>query len=73
MTPDLPLTKRKLTGKYKFKESFWTGSMVLWVQEQTTHYPNKFDQDLKNRYKEWRKATRYDIKKLKKHIKIHAN
>lgn len=67
--PEISKTKKKLTGKYKFKETFWTGSMVLWVQEQITFYLNEFDKELKRKTKVWRKITKEEISIIIKAIK----
>jgi hypothetical protein len=66
------LTIKELTGKYRFKKNFW-GSMVLWVQEKVTHYPNQFDKDLKRSYTYWRKAEEFDIPETIKYIKENGN
>jgi len=63
------LTVEELTGKYRFKKSFWRGNMVLWVQEKITHYPNQFDEDLKSENTYWRKAEEFDIPKMIKLLK----
>lgn len=62
------LTVEELTGKYRFKKNFW-GSMVLWVQERLTHYPNQFDEDLKNETTYWRKADEFDIPIMRAFLK----
>lgn len=63
------LTETILTGKYRFKKAFWTGSMVLWVQEQIIFYPNLFDTDLKSEHIVWRKADELDVPQIIEFIK----
>jgi hypothetical protein len=69
MTETPSLTEEILTGKVVFKKNFWR-SMVLWVQIKRTHYPNKFDKDLKWEAKSWRKANEIDIDELIKNKNI---
>ena len=63
MTETPSLTEVKLTGKFRFKKNFW-GSMVLWVEEKTTYWPNFFDDTLKRVYKKYRKADEFDVAEL---------
>ena len=63
MTETPSLTEETLTGKFCFSKNFW-GSMVLYVQEKTTYYPNIFDESLKSENLSWRKANELDITEL---------
>jgi len=60
MTETPSLTETTLTNSVKFKKNFW-GSMVLWVEEKTTFYPNIFDESFKRESLSWRKANEFDI------------